>query len=171
MNYKVKGIGVIAVVAVGAVCLVGGAVGGYLYGRFSGGGGGFGLGGSEGGSALIAQEEQNNRMVSPEEMLPEVSELSTEDSAKEESVPETEIVTEPVTIPIIENMDTVEVVVSGNGYLYRDTPVSLEALKGVFQTLGNDYTIKVTDKKASLKAYNELIALLQEKEMHYIEVT
>ena len=164
MNHRVKGFALITVVTVGAVCLVGGAVGGYLYGRFSGGGSGIGLGGEEG-SALIAEEQQE---VAENSTLPEDFQPITEDLTEEITEP----ITEPVTVPIIENLDTVEIIISGNGYLYRNTPVSLEALKGVLQTLqSDDYTIKITDKKAALKAYNELVALLDEMKMHYIEVS
>ena len=146
----------------------GGAVGGYLYGRFSGGGSGFGLGGAEG-SALTPpqQQEGNAENVPPNEPADFTDSADSTEAVTEEFTQPTE----PVTIPIIENLDTVEIVISGNGYLYRNTPVTLEAVRGIFQTLGDDYTIKITDKKASLKAYNDLTNLLEEMEMHYIEVT
>ena len=170
MNYKVKGIGLITVVAIGAGCLVVGAVGGYLYGK---GGGGFGLGGGNG-SALIGGQEENRTIVidpQPDENTNSSVDIAMEDLSESATEATKELSTEPVTIPIIENLDTVEIVISGNGYLYRNTPVSLEAVKGIFQTLVDDYTIKITDKKASLKAYNNLTDLLKEMGMHYIEVT
>ena len=88
----------------------------------------------------------------------------------EETVPEE---TQPETLPppVLEDISSVEIVVSGNGYLYQGAPLTLEQLTGVFQVLEDDTPIKVTDDRASMHAYGALLDALEEQGIAYIEVT
>ena len=86
------------------------------------------------------------------------------------SLPETvEITTEAMTMPATEEITSVEIVVAGNGYLYRDKPTTLDGVLGILQAKDENMPVKVTDDRASLGAYRALTDLLKEQNVPYIE--
>ena len=94
---------------------------------------------------------------------------SSVEEVVEETIP-TEIPSETLPPPVLEEISSVEIVVSGNGYLYQGSELTLEQLTGVFQVLEEDTPVKITDDRASLRAYQALLETLEEQGIPYIEI-
>lgn len=92
-----------------------------------------------------------------------------EESAAEIPSEEMTIPTEAMTQPDTQEITSVEIIVAGNGYLYRNAPITLDGVLGILQVLDDSTPVKVTDENASLHAYQALIDLLEEQQVRYIE--
>lgn len=72
--------------------------------------------------------------------------------------------------PVIENIDYINVTVSGNEYIYDDRKLSLEELINALTDMElEDIPIKITDDDAALDTYQQLIDALDERKIKYIE--
>ena len=71
--------------------------------------------------------------------------------------------------PVVENIDYVNVTVSGNEYIYDNQKLSLEELINRLTGMELDVPIKLTDDNAALDAYQQLIDALDEHKIKYIE--
>lgn len=71
--------------------------------------------------------------------------------------------------PLVEELDFLSVTVSENEYLYQNSRLQLDELMERLVTDAADTKVKVTDENASKKAYQNLIAALEDKKIHYIE--
>ena len=72
--------------------------------------------------------------------------------------------------PAIENIDYVNVTVSGNEYIYDNQKLSLEELITTLTGMQLDgIPIKITDDDAALDTYQQLIDSLEEHNIKYIE--
>lgn len=74
--------------------------------------------------------------------------------------------------PAIENIEYINVAVSGNEYIYDNQKLSLEELiSRLANTQFDDIPIKITDDDAALDAYQQLIDELEKHNIKYIEET
>lgn len=73
-----------------------------------------------------------------------------------------------VSEPIVEELDFLNVTVSENEYLYQNSRLQLDELMNKLVTDTADTKVKVTDENASKRAYKNLIAALEDKNIHYI---
>ena len=73
-----------------------------------------------------------------------------------------------VSEPIVEELDFLNVTVSENEYLYQNSRLQLDELMNKLVTDAADTKVKVTDENASKRAYKNLIAALEDKNIHYI---
>ena len=77
---------------------------------------------------------------------------------------------EPEETPVVENIDYVNVTVSGNEYIYDNQKRSLEELIDILTNMELDgIPIKITDDDAALDSYQQLIDALDEHKIKYIE--
>ena len=74
-----------------------------------------------------------------------------------------------VSQPVIEELDFLNVTVSENEYLYQNSRLQLDELIDRLVTDAADTKVKITDENASKRAYEKLIAALEENKIHYIE--
>lgn len=92
-----------------------------------------------------------------------------EESVAEIPSEEMTIPTEAMTQPDTQELTSVEIIVAGNVYLYRNAPITLDGVLGILQVLDPGIPVKVTDENASLHAYQALTDLLDEQNVRYIE--
>lgn len=130
---------VLAVVAIAAVIIYLG-LGGFGFG----GGKGDGEGEGDSTAAAVQQDE-------PEETN------ETEEETTEEA------------IPVIEEIEYINITVSENEYLYQNSKYSLEELLAELESIPDDLPVKITDDNASLNAYRQLTEALDEHGIKYIE--
>ena len=64
-------------------------------------------------------------------------------------------------------MQYIEVTVSDGNYIYRNSTLTLDELMEQIQ--GTDLTVKLTDDKASKKAYDDILQALDENNIPHIE--
>ncbi|MEE3404693.1 MAG: hypothetical protein VZR73_11485 [Acutalibacteraceae bacterium] len=79
---------------------------------------------------------------------------------------ETEVPAPAVTTTVEEKI-YVDVTVSGNSYLYQNSTLELDALLAELEKLDDEITVRITDEKASLKAYENLTKALDEKKISF----
>ena len=144
---KLKGFSVVGLIVVLAAVAIVAAIIYFGFGGF-GFGGGKGDGEGEGDSTVAA--------VSPDE--PEETEAT---EATEETTDEA--------IPVIEEIEYVNITVSENEYLYQNSKYSLEELLTELDSIPDNLPVKITDDNASLNAYRQLIEALDEHGIKYIE--
>lgn len=70
---------------------------------------------------------------------------------------------------VIEELDFLNVTVSGNEYLYQNSKLQLDELVDKLVTDAADTKVKITDENASKRAYENLINALEEKNIRYIK--
>lgn len=90
------------------------------------------------------------------------------DGEGEGNVSDTQSETE-VSEPVVEELDFLNVTVSENEYLYQNSRLQLDELMDRLAADAADAKVKITDENASKRAYENLIAALKEKKIHYIE--
>ena len=79
-------------------------------------------------------------------------------------------VDEPEETPVIENIDYINVTVSGNEYLFDNKKLSREELIDELTKISpNGIPVKITDDDAALDSYQQLIDALDEHKIKYIE--
>ncbi len=71
--------------------------------------------------------------------------------------------------PIIEEMEYVNVSVSGNEYIYQNNKVSLDELITQLTNSTEKIPVRITDVDASRNAYTNLVEALRENQIRYIE--
>lgn len=74
-----------------------------------------------------------------------------------------------VTTPVIEELEYIEITVSGNEYLYQNSKYTLDALIEELTSQALAAPVKITDENSSIKAYKALKSALSEHNIHYIE--
>ena len=74
-----------------------------------------------------------------------------------------------VTTPVIEELEYIEITVSGNEYLYQNSKITLEDLIKELTSHELDAPVKITDENSSIKAYKALKSALTDNNIHYIE--
>ena len=74
-----------------------------------------------------------------------------------------------VSEPVVEELDFLNVTVSENEYLYQNSRLQLDELMDKLVNDAADTKVKITDENASKRAYENLIAALEDKKIHYIE--
>ena len=85
-----------------------------------------------------------------------------------EEVKEAPETTEEVTAePATDEVQYIEVTVSDGSYIYQNSTLTLDELMEQIQ--GTDLTVKLTDDKASKKAYDDILQALDEKNIPHIE--
>lgn len=70
---------------------------------------------------------------------------------------------------VIEELDFLNVTVSGNEYLYQNSKLQLDELIDKLVTDAADTKVKITDENASKRAYENLVNALEEKNIRYIK--
>ena len=70
---------------------------------------------------------------------------------------------------VIEELDFLNVTVSGNEYLYQTSKLQLDELVDKLVADAADTKVKITDENASKRAYENLINALEEKNIRYIK--
>ncbi|MCM1335282.1 MAG: hypothetical protein NC084_12750 [Bacteroides sp.] len=73
------------------------------------------------------------------------------------------------TLPVIEEIEYVEITVSGKDYLYNNAKYTLDELIEELKKANLDLPVKITDDKSSLKAYSGLKDALGDNNIRYIE--
>ncbi len=93
------------------------------------------------------------------------SSSSVSEAVQEETSASTtqEVSTEPET----DEIQYIEVTVSGNSYIYQNSSLSLDELMNEIKD--KDMTVKLTDDKASKSAYDELVQSLDDNNIQHIE--
>ena len=108
-------------------------------------GGGFGFGNGSG-----TGEEGSAAVEKSQEITQDISQ--TEDTSPEEDV------------------EYINVTVSGNEYIYNNNKISLEELTKELSSIQTNKTkVKISDDSASKKAYGDLINALEENSIQYME--
>lgn len=141
---KVKGFSIISLIIILAVVAVG-AVVIYLLGN-----GGFGFGGGKGNGEGSGDAETVSAMA---------------------TVQETEITTEIVTT---QNIEYIEITVHENSYLYNNILYEVTELDNLLKDISmidSKFSVRITDDNASSKAYSELLSLLEDNNIRYIEIS
>lgn len=72
-------------------------------------------------------------------------------------------------VSVIEELEYINVTVSGNEYIYDNKKVTLDELIGSIQSLDKKLPVKISDEGSSLKAYKNLKAKLTENNISFIE--
>ena len=93
--------------------------------------------------------------------------VSSSSSVVEEVTEAPETVEEAAVEPETEEVQYIEVTVSDGNYIYRNSTLTLDELMEQIQ--GTDLTVKLTDDKASKKAYDDILQALDEKNIPHIE--
>ena len=106
-------------------------------------------------SAVSAESAAESAAETSAPPAPESSEESSEAAESSDEPAET----------VIEEKTYVDVTVSENSYLYQNGTLELDALLTELEKLGDDVTVRITDEKASLKAYEDLTKALDEKKI------
>lgn len=92
-------------------------------------------------------------------VVEEVSEASEADTTAAESEAEAE--------PETEEVQYIEVTVSDSSYIYQNSTMTLDELMNEIKDKG--LTVKLTDDKASKKAYDDILQALDENNIQHIE--
>lgn len=121
----------------------------------------FGLGKGSTGSADSGTESSAVSEESAAESAAETSAPPADESSEESS--EAAESSEAPAETVVEEKIYVDVTVSENSYLYQNGTLELDALLTELEKLGDDVTVRITDEKASLKAYEDLTKALEEK--------
>ena len=74
-----------------------------------------------------------------------------------------------VTTPVIEELEYIEITVSGNEYLYQNSKYTLDDLIKELTSQDLAVPVKITDENSSIKAYKALKSALADNNIHYIE--
>lgn len=72
-------------------------------------------------------------------------------------------------IPVIEEIEYIEITVSGNDYLYNNAKYTLDELVEELKKQNLDIPTKITDDNSSLKAYSSLKQTLIDNNIRFIE--
>ena len=72
-------------------------------------------------------------------------------------------------VSVIEELEYINVTVSGNEYIYDNKKVTLDELISSIQSLDKKLPVKISDEGSSLKAYKNLKAKLAENNISFIE--
>lgn len=72
-------------------------------------------------------------------------------------------------VSVIEELEYINVTVSGNEYIYDNKKVTLDELISSIQSLDKKLPVKISDEGSSLKAYKNLKAKLSENYISFIE--
>ena len=72
-------------------------------------------------------------------------------------------------VSVIEELEYINVTVSGNEYIYDNKKVTLDELINSIQSLDKKLPVKISDEGSSLKAYKNLKAKLSENNISFIE--
>ena len=72
-------------------------------------------------------------------------------------------------VSVVEELEYINVTVSGNEYIYDNKKVTLDELIGSIQSLDKKLPVKISDEGSSLKAYKNLKAKLAENNISFIE--
>jgi len=86
---------------------------------------------------------------------------------------ETTIVTEilPETTPPIEIIQTIQITVSGNEYIYDNTKIELNELIDLLNSIDDKISVEIKDDNSSMKAYKALKEAFKDSGISYIEIT
>ena len=142
---KLKGFSVLGVIIVVAVVAIAAAI--ILLGL-----GGFGFGGGKG----DGEGEGDRTAAAVQQDEPEETNETEEETTEE-------------AIPVIEEIEYINITVSENEYLYQNSRLSLEELMSELDSIPDDLPVKITDDNASLNAYRQLTEALDEHGIKYIE--
>lgn len=74
-----------------------------------------------------------------------------------------------ITTPVIEELEYIEITVSGNEYLYQNSKYTLDDLISELTSQELAAPVKITDENSSIKAYKALKSALSDNNIHYIE--
>lgn len=70
---------------------------------------------------------------------------------------------------VVEELEYINVTVSGNEYIYDNRKVTLDELIESIKSLDRNIPVKITDEGSSLKAYKALKTKLSENNISFIE--
>ena len=73
------------------------------------------------------------------------------------------------TVSVVEELEYINVTVSGNEYIYDNKKVTLDELIDSIKSLDRNLPVKIADEGSSLKAYKALKAKLSENSISFIE--
>ena len=73
------------------------------------------------------------------------------------------------TVSVVEELEYINVTVSGNEYIYDNKKVTLDELVDSIKSLDRNLPVKIADEGSSLKAYKELKTKLSENNISFIE--
>lgn len=72
-------------------------------------------------------------------------------------------------VSVVEELEYINVTVSGNEYIYDNKKVTLDELVDSIKSLDRNLPVKIADEGSSLKAYKELKSKLSENNISFIE--
>lgn len=72
-------------------------------------------------------------------------------------------------VSVVEELEYINVTVSGNEYIYDNKKVTLDELIDSIKSLDKNLPVKIADEGSSLKAYKALKAKLSENSISFIE--
>ena len=72
-------------------------------------------------------------------------------------------------VSVVEELEYINVTVSGNEYIYDNKKVTLDELIDSIKSLDRNLPVKIADEGSSLKAYKELKSKLSENNISFIE--
>lgn len=72
-------------------------------------------------------------------------------------------------VSVVEELEYINVTVSGNEYIYDNKKVSLDELIDSIKSLDRNLPVKIADEGSSLKAYKALKTKLSENNISFIE--
>lgn len=72
-------------------------------------------------------------------------------------------------ISVVEELEYINVTVSGNEYIYDNKKIALDELIDSIKSLDKNLPVKITDEGSSLKAYKALKTKLSENNISFIE--
>ena len=72
-------------------------------------------------------------------------------------------------VSVVEELEYINVTVSGNEYIYDNKKVTLDELVDSIKSLDRNLPVKIADEGSSLKAYKELKSNLSENNISFIE--
>lgn len=72
-------------------------------------------------------------------------------------------------VSVVEELEYINVTVSGNEYIYDNKKVTLDELVDSIKSLDRNLPVKIADEGSSLKAYKELKSRLSENNISFIE--
>lgn len=72
-------------------------------------------------------------------------------------------------VSVVEELEYINVTVSGNEYIYDNKKVTLDELVDSIKSLDRNLPVKIADEGSSLKAYKELKTKLSENNISFIE--
>lgn len=72
-------------------------------------------------------------------------------------------------VSVVEELEYINVTVSGNEYIYDNKKVTLDELVDSIKSLDRNLPVKIADEGSSLKAYKALKSKLSENNISFIE--